>query len=107
MEKGEDHRIAGRLRGLGLTGRRMQILGDRFRDCKEHDPGADTRGKQHRGPGEGGIVGGRIVRAEPDPSVPGESQHRHKDQGRGQQGDIEGTKPFPGPGDCHVESRLN
>ena len=36
--------------------------------------------EQHRGPGEGGVLGRRVVRSELDPSVPGEAQAEHEDE---------------------------
>ena len=64
VEQRPHRRLAGGRDGLGVTGRRRHVLGDRLDDGVEHHVGADAGREEHRGPGERGELRPGVVGAE-------------------------------------------
>ena len=85
MEVGLGHRSVERLGGLRIVGqrRRGDEVGQRLRGPEEEDADADSRGEEHRHPGEGAEFGLLTVLAQRDLAVGREGEdeegHEHDD----------------------------
>ena len=69
--QGYGHRITGRAVASGNNALEWWVgkVGHRLRYAPEHQNGADTRSKQHREPGEVGIIRSGIICAQADTAI--------------------------------------